>query len=240
MRIWRAAFIVLVIVPIAAHAQIAPVSGIQTSDGTAWAGQTLSNSYSVAAPSQVASWSPPHQSVSASASGQASTVDSDWVSTIGPGSVALSTSVSVSNSQQSLGNEAGWSYSQRFQFTFTLSSPGVYLLSGELWRETHSGWAFSDASTMTFGRQGDPLMLNLLNPSNPAPNVPYIATFGPMYVSLTPGTYTVDAYDHSGWGGAVNSLDSQMTFALTVPGPSAAGILPVLSLLALWRRRPAV
>ncbi len=226
------------ITSVGAGAQISPLSGVQTSDGSAWAGPTLVSNYSIAAPNPIESWSPPHQTAAASAAGQSSSVGSDWSSTIGPGSVLLSTSVTAGNSFQTPENGAGWSYDQQFHRTFTIGSPGVYQMSAELWRETDFGWSFTDASAVTFGREGDPLIMNLANQGQMVAHVPHVVSYPPVFVSLGPGTYTVDAIDRSTWGLQGNSVESRMTFSLTaVPGPGAVELLAVMAIVGRRRGR---
>lgn len=241
----RSAALILALTPMfPAMAQVAPVSGTQSSTGFVSVitppDDPIDGSYALAAPDPLASWSPLDQQLSRIINTDRyaeARINSTFASTILADRVALSTSTSsAALTGDPFSSGATIEYRQTFHLSFTLASPATVSLSAQLGRN-NGGWATPSPFSLSFGRDGDAPIFAFAYGSGSGEN--YSEFLPPAQLDLEPGTYTVLADNYNFWGaGRSGQFSDFMLFDLQViPGPSGYLALGLGMLAAASRRR---
>ncbi len=199
----RSFALVIVFAAAPSLADINPIQGTQSMSGAArvmaTSGAILQEgSFNVSARDPLASWAPPTQDVSVSATGADARVVASYASVIGPDVLTLETRVQTEGAGVILppgfGMGCQFEWNEPFFLKFTLTAPGTYVLGGLLRHEASGFISPSLPMTLAFGAESAPPIVSLNIPAfPPASGQAVVSSFGPAVLSLPAGTYIIQA-----------------------------------------------
>ncbi len=208
---------VIIVVAVAqCRADVVPIEAYQAVKAKVFAvsGGMMSaaQSFDLSAPDPLASWSPPTQDIAATLGGAGAHLVSTYSSSIGPHAVTFEASIRLDGTGAPTGEGCYFDWSREFFLRFAVTTPGAYAFSGEV-RRVREGWVTPIyPAGLSLSGYPTPVIVSLQIGSPPMGGPPFVASYGPTILLLTPGEYVLHASDHST---QVGSFDSPNDFEST-------------------------